>query len=81
MKLADRIYQLPTQEEQDEAADKVGGVGGVMWGWFGVVGFCGGMCFGNVGGRHPKLTQCQHPPMHRRPRSGIGSSRSSTRPR
>ena len=24
MKLADRIYQLPTQEEQDEAADKVG---------------------------------------------------------
>lgn len=33
MKLADRIYQLPTQEQQDEAADKVVGV------WVGCV--CG----------------------------------------
>lgn len=32
MKLADRIYQLPTQEEQDEAADKVRGRGG-QGGW------------------------------------------------
>lgn len=40
MKLADRIYQLPTQEQQDEAADKVRCVGDGLWGWI------GGLCVG-----------------------------------
>jgi hypothetical protein len=40
MKLADRIYQLPTQEEQDQAADKARGWDGMGWNEE-MVGLCG----------------------------------------
>lgn len=73
MKLADRIYQLPTQEQQDEAADKVrSGVGGWDMRW--------ALIAWLKHTPHPSPLLLSH--VHdRRPRSGIGCSRSSTPPR